>query len=497
MEVDGKHNIWVEDICRVGRDNEIVCVNKQSLKNVAKTRLVIDELVKNKKIVYGITTGFGAFKNIFIEQDDLKQLQENLILSHAVGVGAFLEKEIVRSIMFLMVNYLSKGFSGVRPIVIETLIQLLNNDIVPMVPEQGSVGSSGDLVPSAHIVLALIGKGDVLFQNRVVNSLTAFKKCNIVPLVLDAKEGLALINNTATLSAIGSLAVKDAYVIANIADIAAGLSAEALRATDKAFAKNLHQVKPYSGQILVAKNLRRYLKNSVMIDRSRIQDQYSIRCVPQIHGGVREALKYVSSVVNVEINSITDNPLVFLTKEGTEIISGGNFHGEAMAIAMDTMGIAMSEFANVSDRRIASLLDPSTNNGLPAFLTECGGLNSGFMIAQYTTASLVSENKVYAHPSSVDSIPTSANVEDLVSMGNFGSRKARKIIENVKKVLAIEIIVACQAIDFRKKEGFRLGTVNEKIYQKVRNVVPYFPKDIVYNLYIGKVVDLFEILTSI
>jgi histidine ammonia-lyase len=316
----------------------------------------------------------------------------------------------------------------------------------------------------------------------------ALKKAEIKPVILEAKEGLALINNTSTMSAIGSLTLFKAKKLIAVADVAAALSAEALRATRKAFDKRIHEIKPHEGQIDTARRMRSLLMGSTMIDDNKTQDQYSIRCLPQIHGAIREALKYVESVITTEINSVTDNPLIFKNKNGTvSVISGGNFHGEPVAIAMDTLGIALSEIANTSDRRIASLLDPATNNGLPAFLTPHGGVNSGMMILQYTTAALASENKILAHPASVDSIPTSANVEDLVSMGTIGARKANEILKNVEKVIAIELLVACQAIDFRLKQGYKLGKGTKKAYLKIRKIVPFFKKDAIYYPYFEKI----------
>lgn len=480
ITITGK-TLAIEDVYKVAQDRAIVALSPQARKNVEKTRLAIEKAVKNKDIIYGVTTGFGAFKNTAISQDEVSKLQENLILSHAVGVGEPFSEEVVRGIMFLMANYLSKGHSGVRPLVIETLIAMLNKGIYPYVPQQGSVGSSGDLAPSAHVILVLIGKGEVLYKGERIAGGEAMKKAGIKTVSLEAKEGLALINNTSAMTANAVLAVSEAKKLLNIADTTASLSAEAFRVTTKAYDPRVHVLKAHKGQILVAKRMKSLLSGSKMVDNSRVQDPYSFRCIPQIHGGVREAVTYVESVVTTEINSVTDNPLIFLEKEGRfDVISGGNFHGEPVAIAMDTLGLAMAEIGNVADRRIASLVDPATSNGLPAFLAEKGGLNSGMMILQYSTAALASENKVLAHPASVDSIPTSANVEDLVSMGTIAARKARQILGNVRNILAIETLIACQGIDFRKKAGFKLAPKTQLVYEKVRKHVRYFATDAVY-----------------
>jgi len=454
--------------------------------NLTKIRLLLEKEIKNKKIMYGITTGFGAFKNKFISKEETKKLQENLIVSHAVGQGNPFDVKTVKAIMLIIVNYLSKGFSGVRSIVIDTLLEMINRNVIPFVPEKGSVGSSGDLAPSAHIILVLIGRGQAYFQGKLIPGKIALQKANIKPLVLEAKEGLALINNTATMTANGCFALSDANEIVELSDIAGALSAEALKATPKAFDERIHKIKPHEGQIRVAKNILKLINGSTMCDSNKVQDNYSVRCMPQIHGAIREAVKFAEKIVNTEINSVTDNPLIFNTNGKIEVLSGGNFHGEAVAIAMDTLGLAICEYGNVADRRIASLLDPSINNGLPAFLAKDGGLNSGFMILQYTTASLVSENKILAHPAVVDSIPTSANVEDLVSMGTIAARKARNIIGNLESVLTIEIMTACQAIDFRLTQGFKLGNETNKWYKKVRSIVPFFEKDEEYYPYIEK-----------
>ena len=484
----GSKSIDVSDLVGVTRDFDKVDVSPALKSQMSKSRKIVDDAVANQKVVYGITTGFGAFKDKTINQSQTEQLQENLILSHSVGVGNFLPTEAVRGIMFLIANYLSKGYSGVRWEVVQTIVEMLNKGVHPRIPEKGSVGSSGDLAPSAHMVLVLIGKGEAEYKGEFISGAEAMKKAGITPVRLSSKEGLALINNTTAMSSISSHVVHDFRWLIEVADASAALSLQALRGTDKAYDERIHAIKPHTGQIETASNLRSLLQGSTFIDKSRVQEAYSFRCLPQIHGAIREAYYYVNKVVGTEINSVTDNPLIF-SDETSDVISGGNFHGEPVAIAMDTMGIALSEIANTSDRRIATLYDPATNNGLPAFLVVNGGLNSGFMILQYTTASLVSENKILAHPASVDSIPTSANIEDLVSMGTIAARKAREIFENAANVLTIELLSACQAIDIRNHDSaskLKLSKRTEKIYNKIREIVPFIEKDTVYYPYMRK-----------
>ncbi len=488
MHIIDRKPITAKKVVDISRNFNKVKISKAVTKKINAGRKIVDDAVKNKKVIYGITTGFGAFKDIVIDGDKTAKLQENLILSHATGVGDYLPTETVRGIMFLMANYLCKGHSGIRLSTVKTLVKMLNRGVHPLVPEKGSVGSSGDLAPSAHVILVLIGKGEAEYRGEILSGKEALAKAKINPVVLQSKEGLALINNTSTMTSVATSVICDAKKLIYLADHIAALSLQALRGTKKSYDKRISDLKPHKGQIKTAKNLRRALKRSTFIDDTRIQEAYSFRCLPQIHGAIREAFYYVSKVVNTEVNSVTDNPLIF-NGDKPEVISGGNFHGEPVAIAMDTAGIAISEIGNVSDRRIASLLDPSTSNGLPAFLVIKGGLNSGFMIPQYTTAALASENKILAHPASVDSIPTSANIEDLVSMGTISSRKAREILENVKNILSIELITACQAIDIRliKNPKLKLSKKTSILYKEVRKIVPFFEEDNIFYKYIKEI----------
>lgn len=477
--------IRINNVAEVARNNTQVVLSSEAKSKILRARKSIESAVNEGRIIYGVTTGFGAFKGVPIDEQKTKILQKNLIISHAVGVGNPFPTEVVRGMMLLIINYLSKGHSGASLQTVQTLVDMLNKGVHPIVPQKGSVGSSGDLAPSAHIALVIIGKGQAEYKGKTMPGDAAMKKAGILPITLSSKEGLALINNTAAMCSVASLTLRDFNLILKIADISTALSIQALRGTDRAYNEKVHALKPHKGQITSAQNLRNLLRGSTFIDNTRIQEAYSFRCAPQIHGAVRETYDYASRVIETEINSVTDNPLIFVDDE-LEVISGGNFHGEPVAIAMDALGIAISEIGNISDRRIATLLDPATNNGLPPFLIKQGGINSGLMILQYTTAALTSENKVLAHPAAVDSIPTSANVEDLVSMGTISARKAKEILENTMMTLTIELLVACQGIDLRAlslNQKPKLGKQSKQAYQLVRSIVPFFQKDIQYQKY--------------
>lgn len=487
-----RRNFSYGEIYRAVRKGEKFEIERSDLAFLASRRELVNQVLESERAVYGVNTGFGAFKDVRIDSGNLAALQKNLILSHACGIGNPFSLAIVRTMMILMAIYLSKGFSGVRPDVVQKLVEMLNKGVVPIVPEKGSVGSSGDLAPSAHVALVLIGRGEAFFEGRRMSGRKALERAGIWPLVLDAKEGLALINNTAAMTACAVVALGLSLCLADIADVAGALSAEALRATHKAFDARIHRLKAYQGQIIVARRLRELLAGSTIVDEKRVQDQYSVRCIPQVHGAIREAINFAGKIVTTEINSVTDNPLGFSHGGKVEFLSGGNFHGEAVAIAMDTLRLAVCEFANISDRRICSLLDSNHNFGLPPFLSCDRGICSGLMILQYTTASLVSENKILAHPAVVDSIPTSANIEDLVSMGTISARKTLEVLGNVKQVLAIELLVNCQALDFRLKEGYSLAKRAEKVYKGVRKAVPFFTNDTEYMPYVAKIASMID-----
>ena len=497
--LDG-NSLTVDEIEFFLHHNPIVIISKESVKKINSSRKLVEDWIEKGEKVYGVTTGFGEFSNVNISKENLRQLQENLIFSHAAGCGENLPPKIVKIMMLLRLNALVKGYSGIRLSTLELLAGMINNNIIPVIPSQGSVGSSGDLVQLAHLVLAMIGKGNVqIIKNindekagatEIISSKRGIKKYNLEPAVLEAKEGLALINGTQMMTSFASFISIRAKKIIKLADICAALSHEALRATDKAFFEKLHLLRPFPGQITSAKNVLSLIKNSEIRNShlendTRVQDAYSIRCVPQIHGASRDAVDYVISRVEIEINSVNDNPIIF--PETGEHIEGGNFHGQSMALAMDFMSIALSELANVSERRTERMVNGALS-GLPRFLAIKGGLNSGLMIAQYTAASLVSENKVLAHPASVDSIPTSANQEDHNSMGSIAAQKCYKIMQNLENVLAIELLTAAQAIEFLKP--LKCGDGTEIIYKKIREVVSPLKDDRVLYDDIKKVLQL-------
>jgi histidine ammonia-lyase len=462
-------------VAAVCRNYEEVELSDYAVQKIIESRKVVDEFVENEKVVYGITTGFGKFSDVTISKEESKTLQENLIISHAVGAGKPFETEVVRGIMLLRINNLAKGYSGARLVTVQTMIEMLNKRVHPIVPEKGSLGASGDLAPLSHMVLPMIGLGQAEYMGQVMTGKEAMEKAGIPVIELTAKEGLALINGTQVMTAVGALTLYDALNIVKAADIAAALSFEAQNGVVDALDYRLHEIRPHKGQIETAKILSELLAGSKMTTRQgeiRVQDAYSLRCVPQVHGASKDAISYVKEKVETEMNSVTDNPIIFPeTKEG---ISGGNFHGQPMALAFDFLGIALAELANISERRIERLVNPALS-GLPAFLVDHGGLNSGYMIVQYSAAALVSENKILAHPASVDSIPSSANQEDHVSMGTIAARKAKEIMENVRRVLATEILCACQGIDLRGNKGLGAGT--KIVYREVRKLIPMLKKD--------------------
>ncbi|MBU5426396.1 histidine ammonia-lyase [Tissierella pigra] len=488
--IDG-NSLTLEEFVEVARMGKEVELSKEAILKVEKARALVDKFVDENKVVYGITTGFGKFSDVVITGEETKTLQRNLIISHACGVGNPLEEEVVRGIMLLRANALSKGFSGIRLSTLNTLVEMLNKKVHPIIPEKGSLGASGDLAPLSHMVLVMIGEGEAIYEGKRMSGKEAMAKANIQTVELTSKEGLALINGTQVMTSIGALTIHDSIVLSKTADIAASLTMEALNGITDAFDPRVHSVRAHEGQINTAKNILSILENSSMTTRQgevRVQDAYSLRCLPQIHGGSKDCFKYVKEKIEIEMNSATDNPLIFVDEE--EVISGGNFHGQPMALSFDFLGIGLSELANISERRLERLVNPSLSNGLPAFLVKKGGLNSGFMIVQYSAASLVSENKVLAHPASVDSIPSSANQEDHVSMGTIAARKAREILGNARKVLAMEILAACQAIDLRDNKG--LGKGSNIVYNIIREDIPFMEDDRVMYSDINKSEDILK-----
>lgn len=472
--IDG-NSLKIEDVINVARNFYKVELSEAARKNINNARILIEDIIRAEKVQYGITTGFGKFSDVVISKKETKLLQRNLIVSHACGVGNPLEEEIVRAIMLLRANALAKGYSGIRLSTVETLIDMLNKKVHPIIPEKGSLGASGDLAPLSHMVLVMIGEGEALYNGECLSGKEAMNRAEIPVIELEEKEGLALINGTQVMTAIGALAVYDSINIAKTADIISAMTFESLRGIITAFDSKISMVRPHGGQMKTGQNMVRLTEGSELITEQgelKVQDAYTLRCIPQIHGASRDAIDYVKGVVNIEINSVTDNPLIF-AKEG-QVISGGNFHGQPVALSMDFLGIALSEYANVSERRLERLVNYQLND-LPPFLTEHGGLNSGFMIAQYSAASIVSENKVLAHPASVDSIPSSANQEDHVSMGTTAARKCREILKNVQRVLAIEMLAAAQALEFRHEGRRGLGV--DAAYNLVRQDVPALKED--------------------
>ena len=488
IQING-NDLTLEQIVKVARKGYKVELTKEAEERVLKSRSIVDEIVDTNKVIYGITTGFGKFSDVTISGEDCKRLQRNLIISHACGTGRSFSNEIVKTIMLLRANALAKGYSGIRLSTLKTLIEMINKNINPIIPEKGSLGASGDLAPLSHMVLPMLGEGEAEFNGKILPGKEAMLKAGLEIVELTAKEGLALINGTQVMTAVGALAVYDSINLLKISDIAAALSLEALRGIRNAFDPRIHVLRPHTGQMQTAKNILNLTQGSTFITSQgeiRVQDAYSLRCVPQVHGASKDALEYIKSKVEIEINSVTDNPIV--TLEG-DVISGGNFHGQPMAISFDFLGIAMAEMASISERRLERLINYQLND-LPAFLVKEGGLNSGFMITQYAAAALVSENKILAHPASVDSIPSSANQEDHVSMGTIAARKGRDIIENVQRVLATEILAACQAIDFR--EGFTLGIGTKEAYRVVRENVEFMERDVVMYIELDKVTNLIK-----
>ena len=463
------HTLTLEELAAVCRENAPVALSPEAKQRILESRQVVDMLVDEAAVVYGITTGFGKFSDVTITQDECKQLQRNLIVTHAVGAGDPFPRDVARGIMLLRVNNLAKGFSGTRLELVETLVAMLNRGVTPVIPQKGSLGASGDLAPLSHMVLPMLGLGQAEYEGEVLPGDVAMARAGIPTVELVAKEGLALINGTQAMTSVGALAVYDAIRLMKTADIAAAMSFEANRGVEDALDSRVHAVRPHDGQMKTAANLRNLLLGSGNVTcqgEVRVQDGYSLRCVPQVHGASQDAINYVKSKVEIEMNAVTDNPIIF--KETMEGISGGNFHGQPMALAFDFLGIALSELANISERRLERLVNPNIGN-FPAFLVKKGGLNSGFMIVQYSAAALVSENKVLAHPASVDSIPSSAGQEDHVSMGTIAARKAAEILGNVRRVLAMELMCACQAVDLLGGQE-KLGKGTAPAYQAIRAV---------------------------
>ena len=460
-------------------DEEIVTINRESMEKVKKSRAAVERIVSNGETVYGINTGFGKFSDVRIHDKDVDDLQLHLIRSHACGVGEYFPQIVSKAMVVLRLNALLKGFSGVRPCVVERLCELANEDIIPVIPSQGSLGASGDLAPLSHLALVLVGEGEVHYQGQMRPTDEVYSELGYEPLTLKAKEGLALINGTQAMTAMGVINYIEAERLILQSDWIASMTLESLEGIIDAFHPAIHEARGYPEQMEVAQRIRALTQDSKLITHQgekRVQDAYSLRCIPQVHGASRQSLAYIKEKLEIEMNAATDNPLIF--DDGETVVSGGNFHGQPIALAMDFLKIAVAEMANISERRVERLVNPQLND-LPGFLSPDPGLQSGAMIMQYAAASLVSENKTLAHPASVDSIPSSANQEDHVSMGTIGARHAYQIILNAQRVVAIELICAMQALEYR---GISLASsAVQRLYSSGREVVPTIKEDRVFS----------------
>jgi len=506
LHIDGER-LTLTDLREVVYDYRPVLLAPDARQKVLASREVVEELVRQNGVAYAVTTGVGKLSDVRIAPEQIRELQLNLLRSHAAGVGAPLSEHVTRSMILLRANSLAKGYSGIRPILIDTLCEMLNRGVHPLIPSQGSVGASGDLAPLAHLALVLVGEGEAVFQGRRLRGLEAMAAAQVKSVALEAKEAISLINGTQAMLAIGTLALLAAQTLVDTADVLGALTLDALRGTTVAMDERIHRARPHSGQLQSARNMRRLVEGSEIrrshLDCNRVQDAYSLRCIPQVHGAVRDTLAYCRQVFDVEMNSAVDNPLVFPSPRSQreplrsskvpaiddrrretadteqpdigQVLSGGNFHGEPIAFALDYLAIALTSLAGISERRIERMVNPALNEGLPAFLASDAGLNSGFMMAQVTAAALVSENKVLAHPSSVDSITTSGNKEDYVSMGMSAALKLERVVTNTTHVLAIEAAAVAQAIDFLAplKTSPRL----QHVHAAIRTVSPFVDRD--------------------
>jgi histidine ammonia-lyase len=503
LAIDGEHLTieQVADVSRAPPGQVQVFLAAEAREKVARAHRAVETFLARGEVIYGVTTGFGAFKDRIIPVDQVSQLQRNILRSHAVGTGPLLDEATTRAMMLIRANTLARGHSGIQPSTLELLLEMLNRGVHPVVPAQGSLGASGDLAPLAHMSLVLIGEGEAFYREQRMSGAEALARGGLEPVELQAKEGLALTNGTAYMAAFGALTSEMVDNLVCVADVAGMLSLEALHGTPLAFDARIHAARPHPRQVRVAARLRQLLEGSTFVreyDPLDVQDAYSLRCIPQVHGAVLDAVDYARWVVDIELNSATDNPLIFFEENGEPVaLSGGNFHGEPLALALDYLGMAITELGNISERRLARLTDECSNREtLPAFLIKHGGLNSGFMMVQVTAAALASENKVLGHPASIDTIPTSANIEDHVSNGATAARHAQGISENVATILALELFAAAQAIDFRREhmraagEAPQLGRGTAPVYALIRAHVPFLERDAVMYPYMEKVKEL-------
>ena len=476
------HSLTLEDFIAVARFGAKVKLSKEASEKLKKSRDLAEKISREKRVAYGISTGFGGLADKVVSEEMSAQLSTNLVLSHAVGTGDPYSDEQVRGMMLLRANALCVGISGVRPILVEMLVEMLNRGVTPVVPQKGSLGASGDLAPLSHMSLVLLGRGKARYQGVEYEGAEAMKLAGIKTLdTLVSKEGLGITNGTCAMTSVGALYLYDTMQAADLADIVASVTFTALGGQLAAFDERVHTARGHKGQIKVAKNIRLLTADGELLKNSqgaRVQDAYALRCIPQVHGAIRDALAYVREKVEIELNAVTDNPLMFTEDE--TVISGGNFHGEPMALPFDFLGIACAEIASISERRTERMVNSALSNGLPPFLTNNPGVNSGFMIVQYSAASMASENKVFAHPACVDTIPSSANQEDFVSMGTTAARKAGLILENTRSVLAYELLTACQALDIRRQIGpwgEGLSPAVQAVYDRVRNEIKFMDED--------------------
>ncbi len=488
------NDLTIEDVINVARHKEKVIVSEEAKKAINQARDYVEKKIAAGAVIYGLTTGFGEFQKVFVPADEAKTLQHNLIISHSCAMGEPVPLEVARAMVLLRINSVSKGNSGLKFSTVQTMADMLNKGVTPYIPGKGSLGASGDLALLAHMAQPMIGVGEAYYEGHLMSSKKAMDKAGIPIIELASKEGLALINGTQAMCAFGVLALYDGWQMAKTGDVLGAMVCEAQKGIRKAFDPKIQKARGHQGQIDSAANLMKLTAGSKLtLDENpdpamvKVQDAYTVRCIPQIHGGIREALSYVEKILTKEINASTDNPLVFPDED--QVISGGNFHGEPVAIALDTLGMALAELADVSERRLERLVNPALSYGLPAFLCRKGGLNNGFMIAQYAAASMVSENKIYAHPACVDSIPSSANQEDHVSMGTTSARTARMIVDNVRSVQAIELFGVCQALYLRGED--KMSPAAKSVYDCVRAAgVPAVEEDILMHPELAKCEDL-------
>lgn len=473
--IDGG-SLKLEEILHVARREAAVELSPEAAARVRSARELVDRVAASDTPTYGINTGFGTLAEVRIDKKDLRALQRNLLLSHSVGVGQPLSLPEARALLLLRCNVLAKGYSGVRLETLRRALELLERDVVPVVPERGSVGASGDLAPLAHLALVLIGEGEAYYQGERLPARQALERAGLGPLVLEAKEGLALVNGTQAMCAVGALVQLQAEALAEVADVAGAMTLEGLLGSHKPFGEEIHAVRPHGGQREVATHLRRLLAESALVEThvncSKVQDPYSLRCMPQVHGAAREGVAFSRRILEVEVNSATDNPLVFAEQE--RIVSGGNFHGQPVSLALDVLAMSLTQLAAISERRVEQLVNPALS-GLPPFLARDSGLNSGFMMAQVTSAALVAESRILSHPASVDTIPSSAGREDHVSMGMTAALKARQVAEFVRTCLAVELLVAAQALDMRLP--VKAGRGARAAHELIRSRVPHLDAD--------------------